>query len=447
VKTQGTSTATEAVVSPTGTFSESLTVSGFPVSTGTGSSVVSIPVGRVPFGDSGSLLTSDSGLTFDATYGELTVGPPLTTALLGRQTQDSTIIINAETGADTRARQVFAQEGRSRFEWLYTPTGGDPGLHFLDVDKIVNRITVSSGTNSTLHRQLHLDADGRVHFSNQTLTTSGAFYPQTRGIGIDGNVTATGTIAGDSGRFGSSVIVGRPVTDFLPVNPNDAGVIIASRGGASSSAYFALAVNGTTTDYLILYTEAPGDPGLHFYDVKAGPFGVNRITVSTGTNSSLQRQLHLLANGSTRLSSRVTASGSFDNHIPTEGLGVDGNITATGTVAGTNASFSAYPGMVEEIDGQWTQPSTGTLCLVRSASYPFSIQSFTAQTVSNSTTSSLTKEGVVITGIDNKTINTTEATYFPTSTANVAVGETLRLTSSGSTGAEDLSFTLKMVRL
>ena len=74
--------------------------------------------------------------------------------------------------------------------------------------------------------------------------------------------------------------------------------------------------------------------------MKAGEFGVNRITVADGAGEEANRQVYLRADGHTVLSSRVTASGSITGHIPTEGLGVDGNITATGTVAANRGAYS-----------------------------------------------------------------------------------------------------------
>lgn len=585
--TSGSSTTTL-----TGFRTEFVSASGSLQSQITTASVPTVQHQRVAFGDASNELTTSTGISFNPDFNTLSIGGLPRSPLIDNQTSNTSFTISSPEGfsnSNRRSRLEFVDGHTGKPHYLWTGAWGDQNAFFdlFEYTSVSNLITVASGLAGT-SRNVHLalGATGHTTISNNVVASGS--NTSTKGLGVSGDITATGTAAADSARFTSSVVVGRPVTDFLPVNANDAGVIIASRGGASSSAYFALAVNGTLTDYLILYTKAPADPGLHFYDTKAGPFGVNRITIATGTSVDLQRQLYLQATGDVVLASRVTASGRFDtSHIPTEGLGVDGNATITGTVAAnriaanpgsvsspaitlgdidtglystgggfigitangaskltidaaanqmsvanlgsvaftagtaaapvirssfSNAGFrfsdggsgagsgaalvsnaldiltasgvdpnrgigvnghitatgvvradrgdfvagatvsgipvmTSIAGTIETFDLFIEQPSTGTITVCQAAAFPFRIDSVAAQTQTNVIVSTTRIAGAEVVGLNNRSYSSTAASYFSTSANTVAVGQKVDATMSGSTGAENLALTYRLVRL
>lgn len=442
-------------ITVSGFRTELVTTSGF-LQTQIDASVVTLPEHQIAYGDASNELTSSTSLLFkEADPPILQVGPDMAVPPFG--TADVALNLNARapdySGNTTSAGIInFAHNGRRIWQWHSAQklnpntTTNINSMDLFDVESGVNPFVVMTGISV-------------AHLLRLTKTEGGSVGINTSLPEARLHVVGSGIFAGKLTASGS-LHVGGPAA-WTP-SAND-GVIVLSASGptALQTAYTVYAPVSGTAKWMLGATEYAVPPTVPSFFLSDLPDFANRFVVngpSTASVAERENQLHLRGDSTVGLVNGIAVvSGTAAGE--NKGLGVIGNITASGTLASPNAHFSnsltvsglpvvtSFAGMIEDIDGQWTQPSTGTLCLVQSASYPFSIQSLKARTVSNSTVSSLTIEGVVIAGIDNKTINTVETTYVPTSTANVGIGDTLILTSSGSTGAEDLRFTVKTVRL
>ncbi len=163
----------------------------------------------------------------------------------------------------------------------------------------------------------------------QRVTISGV-DDQTDGMGIDGNLTVTGTVASEDGRF-DRILIGEG-SEAAPsiVFANEVGLdtgfyrsgedaISVTAGGSEK-----VVINAAGTNFLDRVTHAEnGTANLASYtffgDLDTGMYKV-------GTNI-----LGLAAGGK-----GITISGVGDD---TDGVGVDGNLTVTGTVAADEGHF------------------------------------------------------------------------------------------------------------
>ena len=293
------------------------------------------------------------------------------------------------------------------------------------------------------------------------VTISGA-SAATHGMGIDGNLTVTGTVAAVSGTLtnglntnsirltgASSLSAAADLTitagDDLTISADqtNGSVTITSDGVNGSVSISAANTNGylqfSANDF-IDFTSGSAvsfDNQLQLSDGTAGAPGLAfALEPTTGLNRITGGVLGLAADGQNIVQvSGVAASPG------TKGVAVDGNLVVTGTLtAGTFELLEELPPFYNEI------PSSGTITLLEHAFYKRRINSLVVQTSAGTISGSITKNGIGIAGLSNNQFTSTKQTFTPTSSTTLEVGDLLTLTLSGAQSAYNLAGVVSTIR-
>lgn len=252
-----------------------------------------------------------------------------------------------------------------------------------------------------------------------------------------GDLTATGTLdlRGDS-----------TLTDLALSFSDDSNTGIFS----NTDGRLSFVINGSETiridnvggqrNLLILSAGNAAAPMLQFNDADTGFF------------RELTDTLSLSVGGTTRL----TVSGVGDS---TDGVGISDNLTApTGTFS-TSLTVSGLPvstGASLPIES-WALPipfpgsgidgtGDGSENVYFTIDYDLDAVSVLAKTVSGTLDYTLRFNDVIVEGLDNQTVNTSESVDFATSALTYTANDEITVAISGAASAKDMRWTLKTVR-
>lgn len=118
------------------------------------------------------------------------------------------------------------------------------------------------------------------------------------------------------------------------------------------------------------------------------------------------------------------------------------NTTTLGTIADveTTSVFMPFPGSGVDGTGDGTDEVSWIF------SYDVRVQEAVVKTTAGALTYSLLLGGVVVEGIDNQTVNTSEATDAATAAFSYTAGQEITLAISGAQNAQNFRFSLKTKR-
>ncbi|KKL06056.1 hypothetical protein LCGC14_2599860, partial [marine sediment metagenome] len=123
------------------------------------------------------------------------------------------------------------------------------------------------------------------------------------------------------------------------------------------------------------------------------------------------------------------------------GVGIDGNLTVTGTIAADKIIVD------EQIDVLLLSPTNRTYPLSVKAKYAKSVINLTHQLTSGTVTGTLQIDGVPVEGLDNLGMSDSEVTSTATSANTIDLGQELKFVLSGSVAADTLAITLETERV
>ncbi|MCI0527604.1 MAG: hypothetical protein L0Y56_09200 [Nitrospira sp.] len=166
------------------------------------------------------------------------------------------------------------------------------------------------------------------------------------------------------------------------------------------------------------------------------------LVVTSGSNTTTLSPSATPTYTSVQATTITGTTGQFGGTISAQNLSASNSLTVSGVTPMTSLA-----GTLESLEWFIEQPSTGTITIVQSATYPFRVDRVVSQTQSNTVKSSFRIDGTSITGLAHLAFSTTATTYTATAANQVAVGQKLDATMSGSTGAERLGLSIAITRL
>ena len=315
-----------------------------------------------------------------------------------------------------------------------------------DDDFIVlkDRIGINTAINASPTHTLQVAGSGI--FSGDFTAASGTFTDGITAPTINEDTEFTGTIF----TVPSTLVLGE--VQIAPSDDPDRGISFRHTEGGTRT--IDLVVDG------IRVLGIDNNTGGRVRAVKYTSLGAGTASVptyqtndsDTGMYAPGTNQLGFSAGGTETL----TISGVNDS---TDGVGIAGNLTVTGTVTADVGTFDtsltisgvpvsiAAPFSIEVISTMIESPAEKSYTLDQSARYAYTVDELIHVTATGTVIGTLSIDGTEVEGIDNFSMDITEGTDISTSANTVSIGDTLALTLSGIVSAADLAFSLQTTRV